>query len=92
MEYAIRILAAMIAPSVDFDRVRASVQRWAEREISEEEKEFHSQPGMEDPRKTGVLHELTVIGIEAARWQLNLLIELAVAVLKIGGVVEIKKP
>lgn len=73
---AVSVFIRLVLGSQLFSRVEASVQRWAERELSGAEK------------RGGVLGELQVIGVHGAEWALRLAIELAVG--KMRGY-EVKK-
>jgi hypothetical protein len=64
-------LADLLVGSGTFDRVKAAVARWQEKQISGVEK------------REGVLDELQIIGIEASASVMNLMIELAVQLLKL---------
>ena len=64
---AVKFLAKLVLGSDVFARVLASVQRWEEKEVA----------GLE--KKTGVLKELEILGLNLAGRMANLAIELAVA-------------
>lgn len=65
--YLIKQLANALLGADTFNRILASVQRWADKEIS----------GLE--KKQGVLSELEIIGLKLTEQLANLGIELAVA-------------
>jgi len=67
---AIHVLAGLILSSDVFQRILAVVERWADKEISELDKH------------ESVLNEIKIIGLNLAKWEANLGIELAVAYLK----------
>ena len=67
---AIHVLAGLILSSNVFTRILAVVERWADKEISDLEKH------------DSVLNEIKIIGLNVAKWEANLGIELAVAYLK----------
>lgn len=67
---AIRLLAGLILGSDVFDRILATVERWAKVEISNAEK------------RHGVLDELHVIGVKISESTARLGVELAVSLLK----------
>lgn len=67
---AIHVLAGLILSSDVFMRILAVVERWADTEISDLEKH------------DSVLNEIEIIGLNVAKWEANLGIELAVAYLK----------
>jgi len=67
---AIHVLAGLILSSDVFQRILAVVERWADKEISEFDKH------------ESVLNEIKIIGLNLAKWEANLGIELAVAYLK----------
>jgi hypothetical protein len=63
-----------------YERIKARVDHWEETEIAEEEWAFHEgdPTRTNNPKKSKVLHDIKVIGIQCAGWLANLLIELAV--------------
>ena len=67
---AINLLASLILGSDVFTRILATVERWAEKEITAAEK------------RHGVLDELEVIGLKLTESMARLGIELAVTYLK----------
>jgi len=67
---AIHVLAGLILSSDVFQRILAVVERWADKEIS----------GLD--KHESVLNEIEIIGLNLAKWEANLGIELAVAYLK----------
>lgn len=66
----IKLLASLLLDSDTFERVIATVERWADKEISGAEK------------RTGVLNELEIIGLKMSKSLANLLVELAVQYIK----------
>lgn len=70
---AINLLASLILGSEVFTRILATVERWAEKEITAAEK------------RHGVLDELEVIGLKLTESMARLGIELAVTYLKKVG-------
>ncbi len=64
-------LAELFVGAGMFDRVKGAVERWKDKQVSGVEK------------REGVLDELHILGIEASASVLNLLIELAVQMVKI---------
>lgn len=67
---AIKLLASLVLGSDVFERILATVDRWAEKEISSAEK------------RKGVLDELEVIGLELTESLARLGVELAVTYIK----------
>ena len=70
IQFAIQALASLVLGSDVFTRVLGAVERWADKEISGEEK------------KEGVLAELEIIGLNLLKKEANLAVELAVAYLQ----------
>ena len=68
--FLIKQLANALLGADTFNRILASVQRWADKEIS----------GLE--KKQGVLSELEIIGLKLTEQLANLGIELAVAFIR----------
>lgn len=69
----INSLGSILFTSMTFDRAKAAILRWEEKQISGVEK------------KEGVLDELQVIGIKLSAFAANLLVELALAAVR-GGI------
>lgn len=69
----IALFIKLVIGSDVFSRIEASVNKWAEKEISGAEK------------RHGVLAEMEIIGLKAAQWAIRLSIELAVGKLKDYG-------
>lgn len=70
IQQAIQLLGGLILGSDVFTRIQGAVDRWADKEIAGAEK------------RAGVLAELEVIGLQLAKWEANLGIELATAFVK----------
>lgn len=68
--WLIEQLVTAFAKSDEFARIEASVRRWEAKELTSAEK------------RTGVLGELQVIGLDVGESLANLMIELAVAKIK----------
>jgi len=70
IQQTIQVLAGLILGSDVFTRIQGAVERWADKEIAGAEK------------RTGVLAELEIIGLQLAKWEANLGVELATAFIK----------
>lgn len=72
----ISVLANLLLPADTWTRLRAVVERWDDKLVG-----GHKLSGIE--KKQGVLDELELLGIHAAQWIANALIDLAVMKLRI---------
>ena len=70
-------LAGLFLDGNTFDRIKAVVDRW------DDKVDPDGIPSNGDEKRDGVKEELELIGIKLAQWLANLLIELAVATLRI---------
>lgn len=70
-------LAGLFLDGNTFDRIKAVVDRW------DDKVDPDGIPYNGDEKRDGVKEELELIGIKLAQWLANLLIELAVATLRI---------
>ena len=71
------LLAKLFIDENTFVRIKACVERW------DDKVDPDGVPFSGDEKLDGVKGELKVIGIHAAQWLVNLLIELAVATLRV---------
>lgn len=79
-------LAGLLLTDYTFDRIKAAVDRW------DDKVDPDGIPYSGDEKRNGVKEELELIGIKAAQWLCNLLIELAVSTLRIEqGKIEERK-
>ncbi|MEY2680673.1 MAG: hypothetical protein RL661_904 [Pseudomonadota bacterium] len=71
-------LASALIDSGTVDRIQAAVERW------DDKLDPDGEPYSGDEKFDGVADEVKLIGIVAAQWLINLLIELSVAKLRIA--------
>ena len=80
MDLVIKMMATLADWFIDentFIRIKAAVERW------DDKMDPDGVPFSGDEKLAGVKDEIQLIGIKAAQWTVNLLIELAVATLRV---------